>query len=509
MGLLHARQIQTVNVESKDTFLLEGKSFEDVCFVIEQSWIEVLNGLGAKRIEFIHSSWPIEKIQQYIKRCKNIVLEKPFIWKIYSFVLEENDQVVLLSFYKNQISKNVSFDIQDHLNNFSGLSIFEQAEVLIEVSKSNNKLHTRYIKFFENIASQHTITTSTLASELLTENGFITVPRLIQNDIEAVIDKTERKETHHRGKEKMFEDKIDVHSYNYFEVIHPAYAKQCFEIARLIKKYFRQNREEMVCIDVGTGPGTPLQMLLEMLPDLKVHAVEPSELAFAYLKENLKNKPQVHAEKINFLELEIKDKVPLVMSTGASHHFNTHFFFQKTWNVLRDGGLFLVADEFISPFQSEVERKRNLIIHHTFYILAIMFEISFNQEDVLFDDEILLAEWLNHDIPLASYFAWLNKVNQAIQICRDLLKRCHKLCLPRKVSTPLMAFYRLQLLELEALVAGLDYEVEQKTYPERFVQMAESVGFSLVNHSKIYSTFGDRPMDAGTHVFAFRKVDAK
>lgn len=507
MGILHAGPLRTESVESKDTFLLEGKSFKDVCFIIEQSWLEVLNGLGAKRIVFIHSAWSIKRIEQYIKRCKDTVLEKPFIWNIYSFVIEENNQVVLLSFYKNQLSKNISFNIQDYVNNFSTLNILEQAELLIKTSKSNKKLLPINLEFLKNIANQQTITISTLASELLTENGFITVPRLIQNQIKPTRDKTETKTTYHSGSEKMFEDKIDVHAYNYFEIVHPAYAKQSVEIARLIKNYFDQSRQEMVCIDVGTGPGTPLQMLLEMLPNLKVYAVEPSELAFAYLKKNLKNKTQVNAEKINFLELEIKKQVPLVMSTGASHHFNTHFFFQKTWKVLKDGGLFLVADEFISPFQSEVERKRNLILHHTFYILALMFEIPFNQEDDIFDDEFCLMEWFKHDIPLASYFAWVNNVNKAIYICRDLLARCHKLGSPNKVSNPLMAFYRLQLLELEALVAGLDYEVEQKTYLERFVQMAESVGFSLVYHSRIYPTFGDRAMDAGTHVFAFRKVD--
>ncbi|WP_244668572.1 hypothetical protein, partial [Brucella melitensis] len=42
----------------------------------------------------------------------------------------------------------------------------------------------------------------------------------------------------------------------------------------------------------------------------------------------------------------------------------------------------------------------------------------------------------------------------------------------------------------QALVAGLDYEVEQKTYPARFVSLAESSGFSLLQHRRIYATQG-------------------
>lgn len=476
---------------------LEKHTFEESCLAIEQAWIEVQNGLYAKRLDFKHSSWSVDQIHRYVKRCQDELIVNSFDWNVRSFVLVKDEQVILLAFSKNLKPKKVASS--HDISSFSKLCTLDQAKLLVQLStrfQTSNKL----LFFLKKVANGTNVTTSTLAAELLTANGHITIPRFIQTPSTSLVAETRRS---WRNDVPMFEDRIDVHSYNFFEVVHPAYANQCIEMAHFIRGI--HGNKTVHCIDVGSGPGTALTMLLEMLPNLRVHAVEPSDLAFAYLKENLKGYPQVKMEKTGFLELVPSNRVPLVVSTGASHHFNTYFFFQKAWDVLCDGGDFLVADEYISPFETEHERARNLILHHTAYMLATLFEISLDEKETLLTDEVLLTEWFQYQIPMAAYLAFSNKVEQATQVCRDLLRKCRNLSLPHHITAPLMAFYRLQLLELEALVAGLDYEVEQKTYPERFCEMAETTGFSLVAHSRIYPTVGGRNMDGGTHLFAFRK----
>ena len=47
-------------------------------------------------------------------------------------------------------------------------------------------------------------------------------------------------------------------------------------------------------------------------------------------------------------------------------------------------------------------------------------------------------------------------------------------------------YYRLMFLELQALVAGLDYEVECKTYVENLINMALENNFTLIKHERIY-----------------------
>lgn len=70
----------------------------------------------------------------------------------------------------------------------------------------------------------------------------------------------------------------------------------------------------------------------------------------------------------------------------------------------------------------------------------------------------------------------------------------------------LLNIYRLQFLELQALTAGLDYQVEQKTFPAQLKRMAEQAGFRTLEHQRVYPTHGDKTTDAGTHVIAFQKL---
>lgn len=67
-------------------------------------------------------------------------------------------------------------------------------------------------------------------------------------------------------------------------------------------------------------------------------------------------------------------------------------------------------------------------------------------------------------------------------------------------------FSRFHLLELQALIAGFDYEVEQKTSPQRFKALVQANGFDIKDHQRIYATDGDRLDDAGTHLWVMEAV---
>lgn len=148
--------------------------------------------------------------------------------------------------------------------------------------------------------------------------------------------------------EPQFEDRIDVRSYDLFEAVHPAYAAQCVVLASAARRLLGEDGD-LACVDVGSGPGISLLMLLELLPDLKVRAVEPSAAAFARLRRNFDSEERVLAERDDFLDLEPTGSVPLITSVGSSHHLDTYRFFRKAHDLLEDDGKLLVADEFLSP----------------------------------------------------------------------------------------------------------------------------------------------------------------
>lgn len=59
---------------------------------------------------------------------------------------------------------------------------------------------------------------------------------------------------------------------------------------------------------------------------------------------------------------------------------------------------------------------------------------------------------------------------------------------------------RFAVLEPEALVAGLDDDVERKTFPQNFTHLAGLEGLAVTAHEHVVATSGD----AGTHVFALQ-----
>ncbi|MFM7467930.1 MAG: class I SAM-dependent methyltransferase [Vampirovibrionales bacterium] len=344
----------------------------------------------------------------------------------------------------------------------------------------------------------------TLASEYLSEQGKVTIPHTLKQQVlnrPAVLEKTA--DLHLRGEKTLgtgFSDRIDVNSYTYFEYVHPAYARQVTVMADMVKKYAPQASQ---AIDIGTGPGSALKFFHELLPEIHVKAIEPDKEAFHMLSQAFKDNQKITPVYADFLKYTDK-KVPLALSTGASHHLDTYGFLLKAHELLDKGGVFIVADEMITPFHNVEERSKNLILHHTKYMLDIMHHPP--KEALLTKDEKVLLHLLQANIPKAYHLASNHQVSHAVQLLKQTDEALRKLDLkPNHISHPEVAFYRLQFLELQALTAGLDYQVEQKTSPEQFKRMAKQAGFQVLEHQRVYATHGSGSNDAGTHVIALRK----
>jgi SAM-dependent methyltransferase len=363
--------------------------------------------------------------------------------------------------------------------------------------------------FLTDLAEEPALVTSTLAAEILTRSGRPTVPDAVSRRAPAEgLDSRMPRTAPGDSAEPRFEERIDVRSYDAFEAVHPGYSGQCLALASAVRRHVEgAGAAALPCVDVGSGPGLSLLMLLELLPNLEVRAVEPSPAAFAYLlRNNSGDERRVRAERRDFLDLEAEGSMPLITSVGSSHHLgDTLSFLRKAHELLVEGGKLLVADEFVSPFRTAAERERNLILHHWAYLLELMVDVPEDVTDELTLDEQELVNRLRNDLPLAVSHAHEGRLGVASGVLRELLGRAHRLTGTPEVSHPLVAFYRCQVLELEALVAGLDYEVERKTHPGRFEELSRSVGFDVLEHRRVYATAGYRDEDAGTHLFALEK----
>ena len=227
-------------------------------------------------------------------------------------------------------------------------------------------------------------------------------------------------------------------------------------------------------LDVGTGPGHHLLLLLELLPHLEPVAVEPSPASRQALAQLI---PGVEVLPEDFTLLDPEETFPLIVCVGASHHMSTWRFLEKAYRLLRPGGLLAVADEFLRPFTTREERARNLVLHHTAYLLPFPLE----ETEALWALRLLALQGESRGLRALA--------EEALQ---DLETRSD-------------AFATFARLELQALLAGLDYEVETKTYPRRFLELTFAVGFELEHHHRLFATHGRGSWDGGTHLFLLRR----
>lgn len=333
-----------------------------------------------------------------------------------------------------------------------------------------------------------TIIEAALAAEVLTRAGRPTVPYGV-GPLVTDKDKTNDEAT------RLFESRIDVDAYESYELVHPAYARQTLGVAAVLPE-----TKGLRIIDVGTGPGLPLAMLRELRPDLHAVAVDSSEAAVRHLARRFAEDGAVEIRQASITDLTPPETpFPCAVSIGASHHLDTAAFLSAIRGQVKKEGRLIVADEMISPFRTREERHAALIRHHLWYILDTLLTVP-AEADV---GDIRLADRIADVLPRACALAHAGKVASAIHVVRNLYEEAVQIERPAQPSHPLAVFSRFHLLELQALIAGFDYEVEQKTSPARFIALAENCRFELMEHRRIYATDGDSDFDGGTHLFVF------
>lgn len=479
---------------------------------LSKSWIEVQNGLVATMMIFEEGDLRDLKTLQKIILQIIAKLKSLNTWLIECFCCVVDNKICVCSFnpiadsFKNASACALSIERPD-FNHYHNLTLLQKAKLLYSLLAHHYQASEKelLIPLLRNEASGPVRVLAALAAEILLVWGEPCVPQqFIYSDNQVLCHLKDK--SANAFVDEIFEDRINVGAYNYFELVHPSYARQSVALVNQVEKAQERGApadHTDACLDVGTGPGAALLMQNELLPNYHFTAIEPSPAAFQYLTQNVAQYANIKALNENFLQYQPDQTYQIILSTGASHHLNTYAFFNKAYELLADNGRLIVADEMISPYSTHIQRKLNIMIHHSHYILELMIRLrTITMQDFHHKEKLLCNLFLNY-LPIAYVYAKLSFVNEAEQIYKNLLHQVNKLELDMNVSSPLVAFYRLMHLELEALVAGLDYEVEQKTYPDMFIRMANFAKLKCIYHECVHNTSGLGDKYSGTHVFAF------
>jgi transcriptional regulator with XRE-family HTH domain/SAM-dependent methyltransferase len=480
------------------------EDWDGLLALLRRTWTEVAQGLPAFRLDIEAAPEQIEHVALELRARLDQLQQPGFAWPLKHFVTHTQAGVALLTFAWPRGTDALGDLSPDHPGEpaiGADTRLQQAVDLAAPALHSARPLTPAFTQELEALSRSDALTLSSIAAEILTQAGWPTIP----SHASAPVQLRQQPTSRGMADEPLFEDRIDVHAYDAFELLHPAYARQVVVLAQLLEGLRPGQAATLRALDVGSGPGFPLRMLLELVPALTITAVEPSPAAFAYLQRNVAHIPTIQLVQADFLTGRFSQTFDLITSVGASHHLNTAFFLQRAAQLLQPGGLLLVADEFIAPYRTEQERARELIRHHGTYLLATLVALPGQVHRQLAPDEIYLVDLLANAVPQMVYAAESDQVERAVMHCRRLFRQVRERAAPSALSHPLMAFYWFQTLELEALVAGLDYEVERKTFPERFTSLARVAGLTLRAHQRVYATTGDTPAGGGTHVFAFEK----
>ncbi|MBE7564120.1 MULTISPECIES: helix-turn-helix domain-containing protein [Acidithiobacillus] len=355
------------------------------------------------------------------------------------------------------------------------------------------------VMLLEPVTKSSTLVLATLAYEVALQHGYLLIPRqwlsLAQRDVDIPSDAS--------GED--FSSRINVDYYTTFELLHPAYARQVTALAEDVLTFDPQGGKGLF-IDVGSGPGTALFMLMELLPEARATALEPDCAAFAYLLNNTKGLAQLRCVQEDFLIFDKPDEpVSVITSVGSSHHFNTAFMLQKAWQLLVKNGILCIADELLPRFTDLESRNNALIRHHVAYVLSSMAKVDVLNMEGNDSTEIHIYQYIREKLIHAFMLSIQNQTSTAVKYCRNLFEYINQRIVSKNSSSDIGALVRFYVLEIQAMVAGFDYEIERKTYPKKLVSLAYGAGFELLNHRRIFATTGIDEWEGGTHVFTFRK----
>ncbi len=339
-----------------------------------------------------------------------------------------------------------------------------------------------------------------LASEVASQRGEPVLPSQLRHVTPGKLKRTQASD------HKAFSSGINAEHYDGFELLHPAYARQVVAMAQDIVA-FSESTGSLHTINIGgAGPGIPLLMLHELIPDLHILAVEPGDTAFACLAEHTRGIDAIKGHHGGFLELDMPPgQAPLLTCVGASNHVNTAFMLQKSMLLLQPGGVLSVADEFLPEFHSQEERQLALVRHHGAYIVSTMAWIERSGPVETDDEDGQLYESFQQALAFAIIDAERGNAAQAVKGCRDLYTSIRPAHLSKPPAHTVGSYTRFFWLALQSMVTGFDYEVERKTYARRFADLARMAGLELLRHRRVFATTGADDWGGGTHVLTFRK----
>jgi SAM-dependent methyltransferase len=144
---------------------------------------------------------------------------------------------------------------------------------------------------------------------------------------------------------------------------------QC--ILNVIRKYRedvwgKEKTEPLHIIDVGCGPGRLTHKIGKLGPEYFTYGLDISESFIKFAKDNKPFGNQGHFLCEDFTNPPSNSFLPtgeIILMQGVLHHVHGEDrakFLQRSFDLLKPGGILIIGDEFVKDYESEEERILNV-----------------------------------------------------------------------------------------------------------------------------------------------------
>lgn len=137
------------------------------------------------------------------------------------------------------------------------------------------------------------------------------------------------------------------------------------KIYNLIKEKVNNASKKLNICEIGAGTGALTELIVQ-IKNINLIIIEVDINFYKILVEKFKKYKNVTVVNINIIDYNFEENIDIFFSMGVHHHISkgqqTLDYLKYIKSNLREGGIYLLADEFIPTYNNEKERTLNLIL---------------------------------------------------------------------------------------------------------------------------------------------------
>lgn len=195
---------------------------------------------------------------------------------------------------------------------------------------------------------------------------------------------------------------------NSFDDISEKYDKQRKQLIPCFNDFYYLPLSVMDCkkespkvLDIGAGTGLFSSIVLEKYPNARITLIDLSDKMLKVAKKRFSDHSDFKYIVADYTKYEFDDKFDIIISALSIHHLSAddkETLYKKAYNMLSDGGVFINADQVLSP-SPEIEKLHSELWKHEVEKSGLSRDaIKQVYERISYDNPSTLAEqlkWLN------------------------------------------------------------------------------------------------------------------